>query len=68
MSCRMAMLRMAEDGLITLPPPRRKPPPPQVISFTAQTDSRPELTRPVHALNPVQLRLVEPEQSRLWNE
>lgn len=27
MSCRVAMLRMAEDGLITLPPPRRKPPP-----------------------------------------
>jgi len=68
MSCRVAMLRMAEDGLITLPPPRRKPPPPQVLSFTAQTDPRPELTQPVHALNPVQLRLVEPEQSRLWNE
>ena len=26
MSCRVVMLRMAEDGLITLPPPRCKPP------------------------------------------
>jgi len=26
MSCRVAM-RMAEDGLLSLPPPRRKPPP-----------------------------------------
>ena len=25
MSCRVAMLRMAADSLITLPPPRRKP-------------------------------------------
>jgi len=69
MSCRVAMLRMAEDGLITLPPPRRKPPPPQVIVFSARTDPRPKLTRPVHELPPVQLCPVQhPDQSRLWNE
>ena len=69
MSCRVAMLRMAEDGVITLPPPRRKPPPAQVITFSAQTDPQPKLTRPVHALPPVQLCPVQgSEQSRLWNE
>ncbi|MCP4040649.1 MAG: hypothetical protein GY731_01680, partial [Gammaproteobacteria bacterium] len=54
MSCRVAMLRMAEDGLITLPPPLRAPPR-QKIQFTAQTDPQPSITQPVHALPPVQL-------------
>ena len=55
MSCRVAMLRMAEDDLITLPPPRRKPPPRQKIRFTEQTDPQPAIIRPVHELASVQL-------------
>ena len=71
MSCRVAMLRMAEDGLITLPPPlnsngngrrylRRTPaaePPPEVVNLPAGKLS--DLT-----LQPV----AQPRQSHLWNE
>jgi len=69
MSCRVAMLRMAEDGLITLPPPRRKPPPRQKLSFTEQTDPQPAILRPVHELAALQLcPVVTRDHSRLWNE
>lgn len=68
MSCRVAMLRMAKDGLITLPPPRRKPPS-QKIRFTSQTDPQPDITQPVHALPSPQFCPVEHrDHSRLWNE
>ena len=68
MSCRVAMLRMAQDGLITLPPPRGKRPQPQ-IQLTAQTDPGPRLTEPVHALPSPQLcPVVHRDHSRLWNE
>jgi len=69
MSCRVAMLRMAEDSLITLPPPRRKPPPRQKILFTEQTDPQPVLLQPVHELAAIQLcPVVTRDHSRLWNE
>jgi len=69
MSCRVAMLRMAEDDLITLPPPRRKPPPRQKICFTEQTDPQPDILRPVHELAAIQLcPVVTRDHSRLWNE
>jgi len=69
MSCRVAMLRMADDGLITLPPPRRKPPPQQKIRFSSRTDPQPAITRPVHELAPIQLcPVIHGDQSRLWNE
>jgi len=69
MSCRVAMLRMAEDDLITLPPPRRKPPPRQKIFFTEQTDPQPVLLQPVHELAAIQLcPVVSRDHSRLWNE
>jgi len=68
MSCRVAMLRMAEDNLITLPPPRCKPPQ-QKIQFTAQTDPQPSIYQPVHALSSPQLcPVVQRNHSRLWNE
>ena len=68
MSCRVAMLRMHEDGLICLPPPRCKPPR-QKITFTSQTDPQVEITRPVHELASPQLCPVKNrEHSRLWNE
>jgi hypothetical protein len=69
MSCRVAMLRMADDGLIRLPAPRRKPPTPLQIRFTAQTDPQPPITEPVHALAPVQFcPVVHRTHSQLWNE
>lgn len=68
MSCRVAMLRMHEDGLIELPPPRCQRPQ-QNIQFTAQSDPQPEITEPVHALSPVQLcPVTRRDHSRLWNE
>jgi Druantia protein DruA len=68
MSCRVAMLRMAEDGLITLPAPRCKPPQ-QKITFTSQTDPEQYITQPVHTLSPPQLcPVVHHSHSRLWNE
>jgi hypothetical protein len=69
MSCRVAMLRMAENGLITLPPPRRKPPPRQKICFTEQTDPQTEIIQPIHELEPIQLcPVLTRDDSRLWNE
>ncbi len=67
MSCRVVMLRMAEDGLITLPAPRCKPPSQKVL-ITSKSDPQTPITEPVHALSALQLNLVESSQSRLWNE
>ena len=69
MTCRVAMLRMQADGLITLPAslqrPRRRP---EFIA-TAATDAQPQLSRPVHELAPLTLRQVAgAANSRLWNE
>jgi len=69
MSCRVAMLRMAEDGLITLPPPRCKPPQRQKICFTEQTAPQSAIVRPVHELAPIRFcSVITRDQSRLWNE
>jgi Domain of unknown function (DUF4338) len=70
MTCRVALLRMQADGLITLPPSQmpggrgrpRFPP-------TAATAAQPPLAQPVHELGPLTLRLVAGTgASRLWNE
>lgn len=70
MTCRVALLRMQADGLITLPPSRSMPgrriqphfPP------TAATDPQTPLLQPVHELDTLTLHLVTPPVSRLWNE
>ncbi len=70
MTCRVALLRMQADGLITLPPSRiagtrRRPhfPP------TAATDAQTPLLQPVHELGALTLRPVTATAaSRLWNE
>lgn len=72
MTCRVALLRMQADGLITLPPsaqrstsPRREPHCPP----TAATDAQPPLLLPVHELAPLRLcPVTTPASSRLWNE
>lgn len=69
MSCRVAMLRMHDDGLIKLPAPRHRYCPANNVQFTSATAPKPEINKPVHALACVQLRIVMGrQQSRLWNE
>lgn len=68
MSCRVVMLRMHEDGLIVLPAPRRKKPPPRPFKPTSATDPQCPIDQPVHQLGTLQLCLVKPTESLLWNE
>ena len=70
MSCRVAMLRMQEDGLIQLPAPRktnrnRCPIKPAETDITAPQST---ILDPVHQLGELHLRLVSSNNSRLWNE
>ncbi len=68
MSCRVAMLRMQQDGLIQLPPPRRQRPK-TVIAITVESAPHGAIDCPVHALPALELRLVGTGvNSRLWNE
>ena len=70
MSCRVAMLRMQRDGLITLPRPekgngngRRRP------RLTTASDPREPLSLPARAVMPLEFRPVDtPDDSSLWNE
>jgi len=70
MSCRVAMLRMERDGLITLPPPqkgngngRTRP------RLTVASDPKAPLSLSAGALGPLDLRPVDtPPDSALWNE
>jgi hypothetical protein len=71
MSCRVAMLRMQADGLITLPvsqipKPRRR----AEFIATPATDEQPLLVVAVHDLPTLRLSIVEGRgaASRLWNE
>lgn len=71
MSCRVAMLRMHEDGLLQLPPSRNsKPRRPAHFAPTAASDPQPAVQTPVHALPALCLQLVHGAgaASRLWNE
>jgi Domain of unknown function (DUF4338) len=70
MTCRVALLRMQADGLISLPPSRmpggrgRPHFPP-----TAATDAQTPMLQPVHELARLTLRTVTGTlSSRLWNE
>ena len=68
MSARVAMLRMQEDGLITLPPPRCKRPDP-TIHITSRTDPGIPIEQPAGALTPLVLQRVQKKpDSRAWNE
>lgn len=70
MSCRVAMLRMHRDGLITLPPPKNRngngrcrP------SLTSQSDPGEPISLPAGALGKLIFRQVKKkEDSSLWNE
>lgn len=70
MSCRVAMLRMHRDGLISLPPPERgngngrtRP------RLTTASDPQFPLTLPAGELGELHFQVVErPQDSSLWNE
>jgi hypothetical protein len=71
MSCRVALLRMQDDGLIQLPPPRNsgRKGKPCCIAFTTRTLPEQPVINPVHHLPPLRLiRVISKDQSRLWNE
>ncbi len=68
MSARVAMLRMHNDGLITLPPPRCKRPDP-TVHLTPRTDPGTPIEQPAGTLRPLRLQRVRDKpHSRLWNE
>jgi len=70
MSCRVAMLRMCESGLISLPPSRGLNGNPKMgIVFTEATAEKAPLTTPAGYLSDLCFELVvEKKQSLLWNE
>jgi len=71
MSCRVALLRMQDDGLIQLPPPRNsgRKGKPCCIAFTTRTIPEQPVINPVHQIPPLHLiRVTSKDQSRLWNE
>ena len=66
MSARVAMLRMHNDGLITLPAPRCKRPDPSV-HLSARTHPGTPITQPAGTLKPLRLQRVgDKSHSRLW--
>ena len=68
MSCRVAMLRMQEDGLIQLPAPKGKRPETR-IEFTPRTAPEAPIEQAANYLAPLQLcPVVSRAHSRLWNE
>jgi hypothetical protein len=68
MSCRVAMLRMQEDGLIQLPAPLTTNRGSNKRIQTSATDPKTLIQNPVHQLGALQLCLVTSQTSKLWNE
>jgi hypothetical protein len=71
MSCRVAMIRMQEDGLITLPTPRNKNPSAynKKIVYTDNTAMQPVCSTPAGQLKPITFSLISNrKQASLWNE
>lgn len=70
MSCRVAMLRMQDDGLLLLPPPRRKNGNgKRCARRTPQAEPQPLICTPASDLRNLQLDLVtDKRDSLLWNE
>lgn len=71
MSCRVAMLRMARDGLILLPPPRyeRSAAPIRTLFTSERSDPQPLLQTTVNELDDLRVELVGRGPSlSLWNE
>ncbi len=69
-SCRVALLRMHETGLICLPPSTRASPRFQRPSFTPATGRQTRIEGSRRDLGPLRLQLITAKhpQSALWNE
>ena len=70
MSCRVALLRMQDDGLINLPPPLRKTGNGKPYKRrTSACESRPNFSIPASCFSELQLELVRNKNdSYVWNE
>jgi hypothetical protein len=70
MACRVAMLRMHRDGIITLPPPEKGNSNGRIRpKFTVASDPGPALTIAAGALGELEFRRVNAQRdSSLWNE
>src|SRR5438552_5360830 len=71
MTCRVALLRMQADGLLTLPPSQQTAGVRPKLHFppTTATDAQTPLLQPVHELDALSLRPIATKaDSRLWNE
>jgi len=68
MSCRVAMLRMHEDGLIILPPPTKIKRPLKKITFTSATQQQNPVLSSVNLLPHLRFQMVTKANSALWNE
>lgn len=68
MSCRVAMLRMHEDGLICLPPPTRIKHPVKKVKPTSATDPQDSVSCSVDLLPQLIFQIVTKNSSALWNE
>jgi hypothetical protein len=68
MSCRVAMLRMQDDGLIKLPEPLGVKHSARKIEYTPATDPQELICCPVHQLPQLQLQMIDKDNSSLWNE
>ena len=68
MSCRVAMLRMHEAGLIRLPPPTKKKQPIRKIEFTSATKPQEPIFAQVNLIPELRFLIVSKSNSALWNE
>lgn len=68
MSCRVAMLRMNEDGLILLPASTRIKQPVRNIELTPAADQQSPVLCSVNLLPKLRFQMVTKANSALWNE
>ncbi len=67
MSCRVAMLRMAKDGHITLPAARRLHTTPYKKRRTLWAIEQPEINRPAGSFQ-LEIEVASAQSGKLWNE
>jgi transposase len=70
MSCRVALLRMEEDGLIKLPPSQNTKSNNKLqIEYTEKTDYKKQIIKPAGQLKDLKVKIIKSRnESILWNE
>jgi hypothetical protein len=68
MSCRVALLRMQEAGLIVLPKPKNKRGVPNICKNNPETEPSASINRPVHKLPNIKIEIVNDRSTDLWNQ